>query len=507
MSELKAAQDKIASLEEDLAGALTRIAQLEMLVNWLKKQQFGTGKSETQDALQLQLKLKELEEARAQLEEKQRIAYEREKPKPREVPAERFKHLPVKETVVIEPEEVKANPDLYERIGEEKTFEVDIIAPKLFKREIVRPKYRHRIDRNRPPVLAPASKRVIDGSYASAGLITWIILGKYREHLPLYRQESMLKRWKGPVPRQTMSDWIATASGLLEVIYWKIKEGLLGGGYLQADETPIRFIDPDQKKGKSSKGYFWLMGRPGGDVFLQWHLGRGQEHAEELLNGFKGILQTDGYAGYNPVHGETTPVTRVACWAHCRRKFVDAAETDPVAAGFIIKLIGNLYYLEKKWKQDKITDPAQRAHLRKRDFAMTLSLLKRAAVHLRQKKRPKSPIAQACSYLLGQWDDLLKICEHGHVQLDNNLIENAVRPTKLGARNWLFIGSPKAGKRSAIIYTIILSCQRAGIDPYDYIQDMLKRLPDMSDDEDYTQLLPSKWKPAEPVIESERIAS
>lgn len=487
MSELQQAQARIAELEEQLA-------EMKALVEWFKKQMFATGKSERQEVLQMQLKLKEMEQAHEEAVAPQQIAYEREKPKKRTVPAERFENLPVKETVVIEPEEVKHNPELYVRIGEEKTFEVDIVPPRLFKRQIVRPKYRHRLDRSRPPVVAPAPKRLIEGGYASAGLMTWVILSKYRDHLPLYRQEKMFKRWNGSISRQTMCDWIDKVTFELEVIYWKIREGLLRGGYLQVDETPIRFIDPDHKKGKASRGYFWVMGRPGGCVFIEWNPSRGQAAAEKLLDGFKGILQTDGYAGYNGVHGPDTGVTRVACLAHCRRKFADAIGSEPVAAGFMLKLIGNLYHLDNQWEREGFTDPAQRAHLRQRDFAMTLSLLKKAALLLQQRVRPKSDLGQACGYLLDQWDALIKICDYGQVRLDNNLIENEIRPTAVGKKNWLFIGAPHAGKRSAIIYTLILSAQRCGVDPHAYIKDLIQKVPTMTNQKDYTRLLPQNWK-------------
>ena len=395
---------------------------------------------------------------------------------------------------------MKNNPDLYERIGEERTFEVDIIPPRLIKREIVRPKYRHRLERSRAPVLAPAPRRVVEGSYASAGLIAWVILSKYRDHLPLYRQEKMFKRWNGAIPRQTLCDWIGAAAFLLEVIYWKIRAGLLGAGYLQVDETPIRFVDPDQKKGKAGRGYFWIMGQPGGCVFIEWNLSRGQAAAEKLLDGFAGVLQTDGYAGYNGVHGPGRPITRVACLAHCRRKFAEAADTEPVAAGFMLRLIGNLYHMDNQWERDGITDPVQRSHLRKRDFATTLNLLRKAAVTLLKRVRPASKLGAACSYLLGQWDALVKICDYGQVRLDNNLIENAVRPTAVGKKNWLFVGAPHAGKRSAILYTLLLSAERCGIDPLHYLQDLLEKLPAMSNHDDFTGLLPHHWKPSQPYL-------
>jgi transposase len=491
MSDLDAAHARIAALEAQLA-------EMSALVEWFKKQLFGSGHSEKLSVLQQQLefKLKELDQAREEEAKTEEISYERKKAQPRQIAAERFEHVPVKETVVIEPEEVLADPELYEPIGEEKTFEIDIKPPQVFKREIIRRKYRHRIDRSRAPVVAPAPKRISEGGYASPGLITWVILSEYRDHLPLHRQESMLKRWEAPVARQTMCDWVESASSMLEVIYWMIRSHLIGCGYLQADETPIQFMDPDQRKGKTSQGYMWLIGQPGGCVFIEWQTDRSQQSADKLLKGFAGVLQSDGYAGYNNVLREAgDTISRVGCWAHCRRKFTEAMTTRNDAAAFMLRLIGNLYHLDNQWQRDGMTDPAQRAHLRQRDFVHTLQLLRKAAVVLLKRERPGSNLGKACKYLLNQWDTLIAHCRHGQTRLDNNLIENDVRPTKLGQRNWLFIGAPRAGKRSAIIYTILLSCRRCGIDPHAYIEDLLYKLPVMTNQENLTCLLPHNWKP------------
>ncbi len=488
MSDLQAARAEIAELKE-------RLAQMEALIEWFKKQMFGSGKGEKQDALQMRLKLEELEQAREQLVQRQQIAYERKKPESAANPAERFEHLPVKEQVVIEPEEVKADPDLYVKIGEERGFEVDITPPKLFKREIVRPKYKHRIDRSRPPIIAPAPKRVIDNSYASAGLIAWVLLSKYRDHLPLYRQEKMFKRWNGSIARQTLCDWVGAAAFLLEGIYATIKQQLLQCDYLQADETPIKFIDPDRKRAKASTGYFWLMGQPGGYVYIEWNPSRGQDAAEALLGGFKGLLQIDGYSGYNQLSSPDHGVTRLACLAHCRRKFADAAEGGSSQALFMLRLINQLYHLDNQWERAGVTSPRLRAVRRQQDFTMTLTLLKKAATKLREKARPASTLGQACSYLLGQWEALVVICDYGQAKLDNNLIENAVRPTALGKKNWLFVGHPQAGKRSAVIYTLLLCCERFGIDPHAYFKDLLSKLPNMSNQDDLEPFLPHNWSP------------
>lgn len=234
-----------------------RIAALEAQVAWFKKQVFGSGKSEKLDPGQRQLPLSGMDEVCASVAQRtEKITYERAKDRAkRPTPAEAFAHIPVSETVEVIPEEVKKDPELYERIGEERTFELDLIPPKFLKREIVRPKFRHRLDRSRAPVLAAAPARVVPGSYASAGLIAWIVISKYVDHLPLYRQEQMSSRWGAPISRQTMCDWVELASMWLEPIYRHMHLTLLAGNYLQADETPIRCNDPDRARGGTSQGY------------------------------------------------------------------------------------------------------------------------------------------------------------------------------------------------------------------------------------------------------------
>ena len=482
------------SLKEELANVKEQLAQANVLIDWLKKQMYGGGKGERQDALQLQLKLKELEAVKADLEEQERISYDRTKKKPRCLPADRFDDLPVKEQVTIDPDEVILNPDAYRRIGEETTFEVEITPPKLYKREIIRPKYRLKADRSVAPIVARAKARVIEGSYASAGLISWVLVSKYWDHLPLYRQEKMLKRWGAEIPRQTMSDWVAKSSSLLEVIYWKLRDGLMGGGYIQIDETPVRFVDPDIKKGKSAKGYFWLMGHPEKGVFMHWDRSRGQAVATELLDGFSGLIQTDGYAGYNEVSARSD-VERAACLAHCRRKFTEALASEKVAPQFILRLIGNIYHIEKEIAQ--VEDSKQQLHLKQRDLAPIFALLKKSALLLRERSRPESLLGKACSYLLGQWDGIEVILKSPVAKLDNNFIENAVRPTALGKKNWLFIGAPDAGKRSAVIYSLLLTCKCFNVDPQAYLKDVLERLPAMTNQDDFDQLLPQNWKPSD----------
>jgi transposase len=477
--------DEVQLLREEIAHLRTQIA-------WLKKQLFGPGKSETLDRAQLLLTLGELEKLAAE-RPVETITYERTKgpAAPRPLPAENFAHLPVKETVVIEPAAVQADPTLYEKIGEERTFEVDVIPPQLFKREIVRPKYRHRLDRSRAPLVAAAPARPVAGGYASAGLLAWVLIAKYCDHLPLYRQEKMLARWGAKISSQTMTDWVRIGAEWLEPLYKRMQHDLLASGYVQVDETPVRCNDPDEKRGGTTQGWLWVISRPGGEVVFDWRRSRRQEELTSLLDGYRGILQSDAYAAYPGFVRAHQGVVWVGCWAHARRKFFEALADSPKAAQWVLRLIGRLYALERQWDEQNVGD--QRAELRTKHFARPLYWLKRVALRMQQQALPKSGLGQACAYLLNQWTPLTAHLQYSQTRLDNNLVENAIRPSAIGKKNWLFIGHPDAGQRSAIIYSLVVSCQRHGKNPHAYLRDVLNRLPAMTTKDDLAPLLPANW--------------
>ena len=462
---------------------------------WLKSELFGPGKSEKMDRLQANLPLAETP-AEPHAPEVKQVSYERvASPRPkRENPAEAFKDVPVKETVVIEPREVKANPQDYERIGEERTFEIDIVAPQVFKREIIRPKYRHRTDRSVAPLVAPAPERPVMGGYASAGLLAWIAYSKYVEHVPLYRLERQSERWGAMIPRQTMADWVRIASEWLEPIYKQMHRRLIGGNYLQADETPIRCNDPDEKHGGTSEGWLWVISRPNEDVVFDWRLSRRHGELTSLIDGFKGILQADGWGAYETYARNHPEVTRVGCWAHARRKFFEAEAEDPRAVAFFLRVIGWLYESEALWDQHNLSVSNRRRH-RMKNYPRPLYWLRKVAIGYRQKVLPKSGLGKACTYLLNNWEPLVKHVELGETRIDNNLVENAIRPSAIGKKNYLFIGHPDAGQRTAIIYSIVVSCQRRKIDPLVYLRDVLGRLPSMTTRDNLDELTPANWKP------------
>lgn len=462
---------------------------------WLKRQMFGPGKSEKLDRLQGALALGEIApaaSARTESVRYERTVQTREK---RPVPAELFKDVPVTETLELIPAEVQAAPQDYERIGEERTFEIDVRSPKLVKREIIRPKFRHKLDRTQPPVVAPAPARPVAGGYASAGLLAWIALSKYVHHLPLYRLEQMSQRWGARLSRQSMADWIAITAEWLEPIYQTMLQRLLTGDYLQADETPVRCNDPDVKRGGTTEGWLWVISRPGDEVVFDWRLSRRHGELTSLIDGFTGILQSDGYGAY-AVYAQTHPgVTWVGCWAHARRKFFEAQTEQPKAVRLILRIIGSLYECERRWDEHHLSAQKRQEH-RQRHYRRPLYWLHKLALGLRQRVLPKSVLGKACDYLLAQWTPLTTHLDHGQTRLDNNLVENAIRPSAIGKKNWLFIGHPDAGQRSAIIYSIVVSCQRHGKDPLAYLRDVLTRLPTMTNQDDLSPLTPQRWMPA-----------
>ena len=494
---------RVGSLAEQIGGLEERVAVLLQQIAWFKRKLFGGGQSEkltAVDAAQLQLALAELAELTAPAAKTETISYERAKPAPqkRPVPAETFARLPVKETIVIEPAEVLAEPAAFEQIGEERTFEVDVVPPALFKREFVRRKYRRKEDRSLPPVIASAPARPVPGGYASAGLLAWIAISKYQDHLPLYRLEQMSKRWGAPLSRQTMVDWIRITAEWCEPIYKRMLAELRAGRYLQADETPVRYNDPDEPGTGSFQGYLWVLSRPGGDVVFDWKVSR--RHAELttlLTDDYCGLLQSDGYEAY-AAYARTHPgVTWLGCWAHARRGFFEAQSENPRCATAFLRLIARMYRRERAWDERKLSAEERTKQRNAPDgLARTMNALQRLAKWMQARVLPKSLLGRACSYLLNQWAPLSAHLHHGESRLDNNLIENAIRPSCIGKKNWLFIGHPDAGQRSAILYSIVVSCQRRGKDPLAYLRDILSLLPRMSNRDDLAPLLTCNWTPA-----------
>lgn len=378
--------------------------------------------------------------------------------------------MPIKHSHTIIPDEVKSNPEAYEQIGEERTFELGITAPQIYRIEYIRPRYRLKADKSQPPVIAPALARAVQG-IASASLLAHILLSKYVDHLPLHRQRKMLQRQQVRLCEQSMGRWVGRSAEVLEPIYNRMHQNLIDGDYLQIDETPIKVIDPDYPNNKTRSGWLWPISRPTGDVVFTWSMTRGSSHLDELLAGFSGYLQSDAYGVYDKYAREREGIVLSACMAHIRRQF-DKAKEQSKDARRVLAQIAPLYRIEKELREAG-ADHAQIERTRQAESLPILEDLQKQLIKVRQAHLPKSLTGKACDYALSIWDKAKVYCQRGDLQIDNNLIENAIRPSAIGKKNWLFVGHPNAGKRSAIIYSIVISCQRHGICPGQYLETVL----------------------------------
>lgn len=413
----------------------------------------------------------------------------RKKSKPR-IPDD----LPVEDEIVV-PEEVENNPEAYKCVGEEVTEELDVDPARYFRRRIIRRKYVSIKNREQAPVIAPLKPRLIEGGYASAGLLTDIILKKYVDHLPLYRQERILRDRHGiDLSRKTMCDWVGKTADWLTPIYNHIQKELAAGKYLQVDETPIKYCSD----GGGGKGYLWVYHHPGSDVLFEWHTSRASECLEKMLGEFSGTVQSDGYQAYKTFATRHEKIILAACWAHARRKFFEAQDEAKTLSRWLLYQIGLLYHIESGLRETR-AGPGLRQATRSAASRMVLKriekvLHKKLAVYL-----PQSRMGNAISYTLSLWNQLERFCEDGQLEIDNNLVENAIRPTALGKKNWLFFGAAAAGQRSAVIYSLLESCRRRGINQREYLLDVLKRLPAMKITE-VAELTPARWLAARKAV-------
>ena len=480
--------ERIAALEKE--NALLR-QKIDLLVRKL----FG-AKSERLDPAQLLLLLQGMDEPRGKSPEPVVAEVPRRSTvpsPPREREPRLPEHLPVIEEI-IEPEPVKAAPQDWRRIGEEVSERLDYEPARFLRRRTVRPKYVQRGVLDAVPIVATLPDSLLERSMVAPGLLAQIVVSKYCDHLPLHRQEAIYwTRHQVWLPRQTMAEWVGLAAEWLQPIYQHIRHGVVSRGYLQVDETPIRYLAPGH--GKTKLGYLWTYGAPRGDVIFHWETSRAASCLENIIPAdFRGTIQCDGYEAYDCfAKRRGTHIVLAGCLAHVRRKFYEAREQAPKVAGWFLRHFQNLYALEATLRKTR-AGPHLRQARRASASRPVLARLHRALVRLKTKHRflPRSLMGKAIDYALNQWPALLVFLEDGRLEIDNNRIENAIRPTAVGKKNWLFIGEAQAGERSAILYTIIESCRRRGIDPFAYLRDVFTRLP-KSTNWQLKDLTPEAW--------------
>jgi len=395
-------------------------------------------------------------------------------------------HLERRE-IIIEPAEVT---DGCKKIGEEITEELEYEPGKLFVNRYVRPKYV--ITENKSIIIAPMMERPLPKAIVGPGLLAQIIIDKYVDHLPLYRQMERFKREGINIPYSTIGDWIKNGCSLIDPLYESLKKLIVQSNYLHADESPIKVLDKD-KKGQTHRGYYWVYHNSiDGLVWFDYQEGRGREGPVAVLKDFKGYLQTDGYAVYD-FFKEEKDITVLHCMAHARRMFFEAKENDKPIAEYALEQIGLLYTIERKAKEQQL-DQEQILQLRQTEALPVLESLGRWMKETYVKVLPKSAIGKALGYSISRWPELMMYATDGKLNIDNNPVENSIRPVAIGRKNYLFAGSHEAAKRSAILYSLMGTCKLHGINPFIWLRDVLQRIATHPINK-IEELLPHNWKP------------
>jgi transposase len=320
------------------------------------------------------------------------------------------------------------------------------------------------------------------------------VVSKYCDHLPLYRQAVILEREAGlEIGRATLDGWVMRVGEMLVPVVQAMHKDLLSGGYLQADETTVP-VQMHDRRGSNHEAYLWQYGKPGGETVFDFCLHRGREGPKRFLEKWEGILQTDGYQAYEGVGGPK--IVHVGCWAHSRRKFVDAVKVNP-QDGEAVKMVTRmdaLFLVDRDARQKTMSGAERLAH--RREFAQPwVEEIREACQMLSKDALPKSALGKAVAYTLNQWPKLVRCLEYEEVELSNNLAENSMRPVALGRKNWLHVGSVKAGPKVAAILSVVESCRRIGAPVKEYLAGVLPGL-DRRTLSQLVNLTPARWSAA-----------
>lgn len=406
-----------------------------------------------------------------------------------------------RQVVILEPD---VDITHMEKIGEEVTETLEYQPAKLFVQRLVRPKYVAKTLKNDPQGcrvhIAALPLRCFDRSLAGITLLAIICIEKYMDHLPLYRQRLRYLRLGMNLPRSTLCGWVAQTAEVLQVLYDKLRSLVLQSQYLQVDETGIR-VQQDTKpktkgsmggKRKTHQGYYWgFQDVTHRLLFFRYDKSREQTVPYEVLQDFSGKLQTDGYKAYEGLDVRYG-IQLINCWAHARRKFEEALGNDRRRAAHVLKRLQILYGIERQARTTSL-NVQQRRDLRQQEAKPVVDQLFEWLEEQVDQVLPQSPIGKAVNYTLKRKKQLMYYLEDGEVEIDNNLIENAIRPIALGRKNYLFCGSHAAAQRAAIFYSLFACCRQHEIDPYHWLVDVLARLPAHPINR-IEELLPHVWK-------------
>jgi transposase len=484
------AQVQIAELQQKLQWSELQRLGLEEQLRLKRIEKYGVG-SEKLSNLQLELLEEEPGVSQAEVEaeserpplkgESSAVLVQRKR-KAKKHPGRQNlpPHLPRVERVIACPaEQCQCGVCGQEKaiIGYEISEQLEVEPAKYFVQVTKREKRACRCGRG-GVITAPVAKRIIEKGLVSDGVVIQTLVNKYGSHLPLYRQSVTLKQESGlELSRATMDGWVMQVGQLLMPVVGAMKNELLAGSYLQADETPVD-VQMHDGRGHNHQAYLWQYSRPWRTVVFDFRLGRGREGPKQFLGKYGGILQTDGYVAYEKVGGPG--LVHAGCWTHCRRGFANVAKLnpgDPIATP-ILEKINALFAIDAAAHEQGLSLEARQA-LRREKAPEVLGTIKTAVEAARASALPGSTLGKACEYALGQWPKLIRFLDYPELELSTNLAENSIRPIAVGRKNWIHVGSPQAGPRVAAILSIFETCRRIKLPVREYLSAVLAGLANM----------------------------
>jgi transposase len=388
---------------------------------------------------------------------------------------------------VIEPDPI---PEGSKCIGEEVTEILEYTPGTFYVRRIVRKKYA--LAQQAGVVIGELPTLALPKSNAGSSLLAHLLVSKYQDHLPFYRQIEMFRRQGLSLASSTVNGWFASSVDLLEPLYETLKKEVLSSDYIQIDETTIPVMNKDHP-GATKKGYHWIIRAPEMQkLYFHYDEGsRAQRVAVDILKEFKGAVQSDGYGAYD-IYENKKDVLLLGCWAHVRRKFSDAMKNDPQRASFALEQIQLLYRLERQ-AEDELMTKEQIEDLRKTKAYPLMRAFEKWLDANYSQVLPKSQIGQAIAYAFNIYPRLVRYVIDGRYKIDNNGAENGVRPLALGRKNYLFCGNHQAAKRTAIIYSLLGTCKINNVNPTQWLTDVFNQIPDCKTSDLY-KWLPGQWK-------------
>ncbi len=473
LQQYKKREEEVEILESKVSELQFQIGQLRRLAYGSKRERFIPNK---EDGNQLVLPFGAEPESEPE-KEQEAATYMRKKSKRKNHPGrlELPKHLPVEETT-LEPKEDTSG---LKCIGKEVTDQLEMVPAKLYIKRYIRPRYIKSTDDeglNHQGVIASLPTFPIEKGIAGPGLLAQVMVDKFVDHLPIYRQIERFKREDVKIASSTINGWQESIANLLDPLYGTLKQRVLQQGYIQADETPVQVLDKT-KQGKTHRGYFWEYRGPlTNTIFFDYCRGRGREGPAGLLKNFQGYLQTDGYVAYDKI-GKKKDITILNCMAHARRYFEKALDSDNKRAGYAMEMFQKVYAVERKARETNLS-PAERKELRLDEALPVLNELGKWMATILKDVLPKSPLGAALQYSIPRWDNLIAYLYDGNLEIDNNLAENAIRPITLGRKNCLFAGSDRGAERAAMFYSFFGTCKANKVNPHQWMKRVLEIIPE-----------------------------